>query len=85
MLLFKLLIGSYPFGTKISAATKERIIEDKLNYDSLLISAEGQDLLKQLLVKDPLKRIALNDIRKHTWITKECRVFAKPSEITKVE
>lgn len=71
MLLYKLLAGTYPFGTKTNVATKECIIKAEPDFDLLYVSDEGLDLLKQMLAKDPAKRIGLYDIRKHPWLSKD--------------
>lgn len=71
------MTGKFPFG-KDKAGEKliKAIIKEDINYsksDWSKISPEGKSFVKQLLQKDPKKRVSIKDILKHDWIQKYYR------------
>src|SRR6185437_16271790 len=68
VLLYKLLSGTYPFGTRTDLQTKGRIVAEQPAIDALAISEPGKDLLKRLLFKDPAERMTAAEMRQHEWM-----------------
>lgn len=44
--------------------------EYNMNENWMSISEEAKDLVKRMLVVDPLKRITIGEIQKHPWLAK---------------
>jgi len=65
-----LLRGTLPFDaekeTDICNKTRNKILSfDGCKWDT--VSADAKDLIRRLLIKDPNKRIKLEDAREHSW------------------
>ncbi|MCJ1249946.1 spindle assembly checkpoint kinase [Trapelia coarctata] len=70
VLTYEFLVGEAPFeDTPIQ--TQRKIARCDMSVPSF-VSAEAKDLIKRLLVLDPEKRIALEDVQQHPWIMKHC-------------
>lgn len=66
-MLYTLLVGSPPFHTKHVKTTLNKVINGdyKIPYE---LSHHAQDLLQNLLCKDPSKRISLKGIMEHPFL-----------------
>jgi len=87
VLMYEFLVGVAPFEDS-QVMTKRRIVKGEYTVPSF-ISSDAKDLIKkvsslylssdmianslQLLVLDPEKRIALEDVERHPWIVKYCK------------
>jgi serine/threonine protein kinase len=75
VLMYEMLVGKAPFtvtgkdGQENTQETFARIEACKLMMPKYL-SAQAQDLLKRMVVKDPQKRLPIQDVLKHHWIQK---------------
>jgi len=67
VLLFEFLVGKPPFETESHSETYRRITKVDLRFPSM-VPAGAQDLIKQLLVYDPKKRLHLDGVKSHFWI-----------------
>lgn len=72
ILLYELMYGTTPFRGQRREETFENILRQPLSFPSKpVISPEAQDLITQLLVKDPAKRLGTKagaeEIKKHPW------------------
>ena len=66
VVLFAMISGYLPFMDLDEKKLYKKILEGKL-YFPQCISELARDLLKNLLNKDPLKRITIDKIKKHPW------------------
>ncbi|KAF2113472.1 serine/threonine-protein kinase-like protein [Lophiotrema nucula] len=71
VLTYEFLVGEAPF-EDTQVMTQRKIARGEYTVPSF-VSAEAKDLIKRLLVLDPEKRIALEDVEKHPWIVKHCK------------
>ncbi|KAF6217172.1 hypothetical protein GE061_001526 [Apolygus lucorum] len=70
--LFAFVYGQVPFDGGSIPALYSNIRNDPLIFPKTpKISCELQDLIARMLEKDPSKRINLNEIKEHKWVTKE--------------
>jgi aurora kinase len=69
VLCYEFLVGSPPFEAKGHNETYRRISKVDLKFPSN-IGAEAKDLISQLLVKQPNKRLALDKVLEHPFIVK---------------
>jgi len=51
----------------------------------LRVSTEAIDCVKKMLTKDPKKRIELNDLLKHPWLTRNCEKVRQMREAATLE
>lgn len=68
--IYALLSGSLPFDHESQKETVKMTLENELEFDLHCwesISRECKDLLTKLLLKDPRKRISLDNALKHKW------------------
>ena len=65
--LFCLLHGRCPFEDTNNIALNQKIINDEPEISEAL-STEAKHLLRVLLLKDPLARITLPDLKVHPWV-----------------
>lgn len=72
VLIYELLVGKPPFEAEGYDQTYKRICDVDLKFPQT-VTSEGKDLIKQILVKDPEKRIKLEDILIHPWIVHNTR------------
>lgn len=86
ILLFVILAGYHPFdmyGDAPEAELMKRIERVEYDFDDEVweeISQHAQDIIKQLLVKDPMKRMTTGDLLKTDWINGKCEVNSKTNE-----
>ncbi|KAF2019394.1 serine/threonine-protein kinase 12 [Aaosphaeria arxii CBS 175.79] len=71
VLTYEFLVGEAPF-EDTQVMTQRKIARGDYTVPSF-VSPEARDLIKRLLVLDPEKRIALEDIERHPWIVKHCK------------
>ena len=77
--LYALLSGSLPFDHESQKETIRMTVEDKLVFDLPCwenLSSNCKDLISQLLVKDPAKRITLDQALKHPWFDNAARKYS---------
>lgn len=67
VLLFEFLVGNPPFEAEGHSATYRRISRVDLRFPRGF-PEDAQDLVRQMLQKDPTKRIELLDIQKHPFV-----------------
>ncbi|XP_033146077.1 serine/threonine-protein kinase Aurora-3 isoform X2 [Brassica rapa] len=71
ILCYEFLYGNPPFEAESQKDTFKRIVKIDLSFpDTPNVSAEAKNLISQLLVKDPSKRLSLTKIMQHPWIVK---------------
>ncbi|KAI0902406.1 kinase-like protein [Annulohypoxylon nitens] len=70
VLTYEFLVGEAPF-EDTPVMTQRRIAKADMSIPSW-VSPEARDLIKRLLVLDPEKRIPLEQVQSHPWITKHC-------------
>ncbi|KAF1946967.1 Pkinase-domain-containing protein [Clathrospora elynae] len=68
--LYCLLFGRIPFERHGMIELYESIRSDPLEFESEC-SAELKELLQRLMEKDPKKRITMEEIREHPWVTRQ--------------
>jgi calcium-dependent protein kinase len=71
VILFTMLSGSPPFLGESNSEIYSKILEDSPNFDSKnwsKVSKSAKNLIKQILVKNPAKRITLNDLYFDPWL-----------------
>ncbi|KAF2824221.1 kinase-like protein [Ophiobolus disseminans] len=71
VLTYEFLVGEAPF-EDTQVMTQRKIVRGEYTVPSF-VSSEAKDLIKKLLVLDPEKRIALEDVERHPWIVKHCK------------
>ncbi|XP_052791493.1 serine/threonine-protein kinase PLK4-like isoform X2 [Mya arenaria] len=69
-MFYTFLVGTPPFDTDTVKLTLNRVISGDFDLPSDM-SPEAKDLIHQLLQKNPAKRIAIHDVLKHPFMTKE--------------
>ncbi|KAI3379324.1 hypothetical protein SNEBB_003151 [Seison nebaliae] len=67
IIIFKLLVGKYPFEHDNSSQLMKSICTKDVNWKQLHISEECLDLLKRTLHKDPAHRICSSEILNHPF------------------
>lgn len=67
VLMYEFLIGSPPFYNKNINSTYRKIAKVEYTFPDT-ISDLAKDLISKLLVKEPSKRLPLNEVKKHPWI-----------------
>ncbi|SPO00104.1 probable protein kinase Eg22 [Cephalotrichum gorgonifer] len=70
VLTYEFLVGHAPFEDE-DAKTYARIVKGDMTVPAF-VSDEAKDLIKKLLVVDPTKRLPLDQVQEHPWITKFC-------------
>jgi len=70
--LFMLLIGELPFDIEVKRKYKHGMMEHPIFHWSLengkKVSTQCRNLINQMLVNNPKRRINLADIEKHPWM-----------------
>ncbi|XP_052280254.1 serine/threonine-protein kinase PLK4-like isoform X2 [Dreissena polymorpha] len=69
-MFYTFLVGTPPFDTDTVKTTLNRVISGEFDLPCN-ISPEAEDLIHQLLQKNPMKRIQLHDVIKHPFMLKE--------------
>ncbi|KAH7849680.1 hypothetical protein Vadar_021361 [Vaccinium darrowii] len=71
VLCYEFLFGAPPFEAQSQTDTFRRIMKVDLRLPSTPhVSSEAENLISRLLVKDSSKRLSLQKIMEHPWITK---------------
>jgi serine/threonine protein kinase len=71
-ILYYLLSGHLPFEGKDRKETIRMTVKDPVMFDRPkweIISNEAKDLIRNLLDKDPSKRMKISSIRNHPWFS----------------
>ena len=76
IILFAMLCGFLPFEGQTNEILYKNIVICKVDYPKFL-SDISIDLLKQILVPDPEKRIQLSEIKQHPFYSKGKEIFKK--------
>jgi len=69
VLCYEFLVGNPPFEAAGHSETYRRIANVQLSWPSQ-ITPDAKDLISKLLVKDPKKRLPLEEVLKHPWIVR---------------
>ena len=72
VLLYEFLVGSPPFEAEGHNATYRRISRVDLRFPRG-VPEDAQDLIRNLLRKDPCQRMSLKSVPKHPWILRNLR------------
>lgn len=81
VLLYILLTGKYPFGSQANSKTKAKILNEEPDYTNPRILPLAKDLICKILCKDPTKRITLDGIKNHPWVSGASSVLFKNTAI----
>lgn len=71
VILFALLSGHLPFRDNVSSELYRKIANAIYTMPEY-IPPLAQDLIKRMLTVDPAKRITLDDILQHSWVSENC-------------
>ena len=74
IILFAMLCGYLPFDDKDNNVLFKKILECKINFPKYL-SENAKDLLKKILVTNPVKRISIEEIKKHPFFLIGKKIF----------
>ena len=75
VIIYTLIIGRYPFESKDEEEIFKKIKNiDYLFPDDSIISEDAKDLIKEILVKDPLKRPSLDGILSHYFFKQSIKI-----------
>ena len=74
ILCYEFCVGVPPFETQTHDETYMRIKDVDLKFPDTM-SDDVCDLISRILVKDPTKRISLQDILGHPWIVKNADLW----------
>ncbi len=66
VILYQMLTGNFPFSGENENEYLHNLLKNEISFPSE-ISFTCQDLLRNILEKDPMKRYHLEDIVKHEW------------------
>ncbi|GAX14330.1 aurora kinase A [Fistulifera solaris] len=69
VLLYEFLVGNPPFEAENHSATYRRISRIDLRFPRH-VPTDAQDLIRRLLVKDPTKRMSLEEVPRHPWVVR---------------
>lgn len=72
VLLYEFLVGVPPFEAEGHTATYRRITRVDLRFPRG-VAEDAQDLIRKLLVKDPLRRMSLEQVPNHPWVKRNSR------------
>ena len=67
LLMYEIATGLHAFNANNVLSLYELIRENRINFNVNGIYGEIKDLLEKILVKDPEKRISLEEIKKHPY------------------
>ncbi|XP_039270799.2 calcium/calmodulin-dependent protein kinase kinase 1-like isoform X1 [Styela clava] len=68
--LYCFMYGNCPFQSEHILELHSKIQEDPLVFpDSPKVSSSCKDLITKMLIKDPLKRIKMSEVKVHPWVT----------------
>jgi serine/threonine protein kinase len=77
VLMYEFLTGRPPFESQTQRETYSKITNIKFKFPSY-VSPSAQDLICKLLVKDPKKRLHLQQVPEHPWIIKNAAAIIEP-------
>ena len=83
VILFAMLCGYLPFENMNNNMLFKKILECKVKFPEYL-SKESKDLISKILVKDPNKRLPINEIKNHPFYIKGKNLFHNNFEIEKI-
>ena len=83
VILFAMLCGYLPFEHKNNTILFQKILECKIKLPHYL-SRDSRDLILKILVKDPKKRITIEQIKKHPFYLKGKNIFNNNYEIEQI-
>jgi len=76
VVLYMLLCGAPPFASTSCPDLYQQILEKPVTFpDTHILSPEVQDLLKQMLTKDPQQRPGACKLLNHTWLNSASPAF----------
>ena len=76
--LYAMIYGCLPFGDKNNKVLFKKISECNIGYPNYsCVSLVAKDLLKKILIKDPKKRLNLNQIKQHPFYLKGRHIYKK--------
>lgn len=70
VLMYEFLVGQPPFFAKDNTDTCARIVKVNYQFPSH-VSDDARDLIRKLLVRDPNRRLSLDEVLRHPFITKD--------------
>lgn len=76
VLMYEFLVGEPPFEAPDKHETYLRICRVDLHFPEH-VSESARDLISSLLVKDPTRRMALEDVLQHPWIVDNRKLYAE--------
>lgn len=91
VILYMLLVGRAPFRVAQGSDAKFATIAQKGQLRTLLqsmqinINPEAVDLLQKLLLRDPRRRLTLQEALAHPWVTQECGTEGTESESSSIQ
>lgn len=68
IILYSMLVGKLPFDGSNDIETAEKIAFEEPEYPNFL-SKNSVDLMKKILIKNPYRRIDINSIKKHPFLS----------------
>jgi len=84
--LYAMIYGCLPFGDKNNNVLFKKISECNIGYPNYsCVSLVAKDLLKKILIKEPTKRLNLDQIKKHPFYLKGRHIFKKKFPNDQVE
>ena len=83
VILFAMLCGYLPFEHKNNKILFQKILECKVKLPNHL-SEDSKDLILKILVKDPNKRISIEQIKNHPFYLKGKNIFTSNFEIEQI-
>ena len=76
--LFAMIFGYLPFRDNNNKSLYKKIVECNIEYpDFSCVSLVAKDLLKKILIKDPKKRLNIQQIKQHPFYLKGRHIFKK--------
>lgn len=84
VILYAILCGSLPFDDQNIRSLFRKIKEGVLNIPSYL-SEDARNLIQQMLIVDPMKRIKISEIRQNRWFAKNLPAYLAISAEQRIE
>lgn len=81
VLCYELLVGKPPFETPTHDGTYQKITRVEYKFPPTMLP-EAQDLISNLLRKNPNERLSLENVMKHPWIQKYARTDLNLSNVS---
>ncbi|KAG2004580.1 CAMK/CAMK1 protein kinase [Coprinopsis cinerea AmutBmut pab1-1] len=81
VILYCLLTGTLPFDDDNEDVMRQMIIKGEFE-DPAWLSLESRDLIKNILVKDPMKRFTIPQILAHPWFTTKDLTYEPESPLS---